>query len=365
MRVFIGQLPILVTGVLLFGQQVTNPSDSDVVTSGRNVRVANDVTGDVAVAGADVRIDSEVRGYVMSAGRNVSLRGPIGNDLWAAGETVDVTNSVGNNAMIAGRTVHLGPGASIAGNASLAGNTIRSEGRVSHDLRVAGANVTIGGDIGGTVNAKADRLSVLPGAVVRGDLVVYSPRPPEISPQAQVMGTVRHEQPPPQNRWAMWPMFWIWSFLGLFILGAAALLFAPGWPREVAGVLRVRPGASLLIGALLVFLVPIAIVLFAVTIVGIPLAVVAFGLYLALLALSGVFVAFRVGDWLLTRSHRVTVSRWAPLALGVLIVSLLISLPVVGAIVSLVVVLLGAGALFLERRSRHWHIGTAAAVNVP
>ena len=155
-----------------------------------------------------------------------------------------------------------------------------------------------------------------------------------------------------EKRPAMWPVFWGWTFLGLFLLGAVALLLAPAWSHDVADVLRARPGVSIVLGALLLFFIPIVVALLAVTIVGIPLAVVAFALYVALLVLATVFVSVRIGEWLLSRGHRIAAARWAPLALGVLIVSLLITLPIVGAIAGAIVVMLGAGAIFLELRRR-------------
>ena len=147
-----------------------------------------------------------------------------------------------------------------------------------------------------------------------------------------------------------WPYLWLWSVLGLFILGTAIYFVAPMWPREVGGVLRARPGASLLAGIVLLLLVPVGIVAFAVTMVGIPLALVALGLYMALLLLSAALVSYRLGDWILTRLGRVWVSRWLPLTVGVLALSLVMSLPIVGIFVSPVVVTWGAGAIFLERR---------------
>ena len=56
---------------------------------------------------------------------------------------------------------------------------------------------------------------------------------------------------------------WLWSFVGLFILGTAVYFAAPLWPRDVAGVLRARPGRSFLAGLLLLFLAPVAIVALA------------------------------------------------------------------------------------------------------
>lgn len=200
------------------------------------------------------------------------------------------------------------------------------------------------------MRATGDRVSVLPTAVIRGDFVVESPRPPEISPQAQILGTVRHEAAGARGGWTAWPGFWMWLFLGLFVLGAATFFVAPIWPREVGDMLRARPGASLLAGIVVLFVVPIAIVALAITMVGIPLAIVALGLYVALLLLSAAVVSYRLGDFILSRLGRAWMSRWLPLTVGVLALSLLMSLPNVGMFVALVAMTWGAGAIFLERR---------------
>jgi hypothetical protein len=197
--------------------------------------------------------------------------------------------------MLAGRTVSLGRNAVIGHDARLAGNTVTAEGRVERNLDIGADTARIGGDIGGTVNARADRVSILPGAVIRGDLLVRANQPPDISPQAQVMGTVRFEDAS-RSRWIAWPGQWLFLFLGLLILGLAALAFAPAWPVRVAGTMRTRTWASILSGVFMLIVIPIAIASLAVTLIGIPLAIVMFAFYIVTLLLAGVFVSYRTGD---------------------------------------------------------------------
>lgn len=325
-------------------------ADDDMLTAGREVQIRDAVTGDLAAAGRDVTIDADVAGYVMSAGRHVTLNGRVGNDLWAAGESVDVVNAIGNNAMIAGRSVTLHPDAAIAGNARLAGAMIRTEGHVARDLQASGSSVSIGGDVGGTVRASGEHVTVLPNAVIQGDVVVRSPNPPTISPAARIMGSVRHESPVERGGWMAWPAYWLWACVALLVLSGAAFLAAPRWSRQVADTLRARPAASLLAGLVVLVVVPMAIVAVAITIVGIPLAIVALATYVVLFLLSVVFVSYRLGDWILTRAHRSDVSRWMPILLGVIVLSLAMSIPVLGPLVSVVVVTWGLGAIVLERR---------------
>ena len=322
----------------------------DVVTAGETVQVDADVRGDVAAAGADVSIGGPIQGYVMGAGRHVRIGGPVGNDVWAAGETVEIDNTVGNNAMVAGRLVRLRSGAMVGEDARLAGSEVVVEGRVRRDLRIGADQARIRGAVGGTVHARAERVRVEPGAVIGGDLIVVSPRPPEVSPGAQVSGEVRHEEPPRSSSWAAWPVAWAAVFGALLVLGLAATFVAPARARQVSDMLRLRPGRSLVIGLLALVLIPLAIVALAVTVVGIPLAAVMVALYVLFLLLSGVFVSDGVGGWLLDRAHRVNASPWARVMLGALVVSLAISAPMVGWVLALAVIVAGTGALLLDQR---------------
>jgi cytoskeletal protein CcmA (bactofilin family) len=322
----------------------------DLMTAGETVQVNANVKGDVAAAGADVTIAGAIDGYLLGAGRRVRIDGPIGNDLWAAGETVDVDSTIGNNAIVAGRIVRLRPGAVVGEDARLAGDDVTVEGRIERNLRVGAAAVHIRGPVGGTVHASADRVRIEPGAVIGGDLIVRSPRAPEVSPGAQVSGQIRYEETR-RRSWAPWPLVWLVTFAALVVLGVTATTIAPLRVRRVVDVLRSRPGRSLLIGVLTLVLVPVAIAALAVTIVGIPLAAVLLALYVLFLTLSGAFVSQGVGRWLLERAHRTQASPWVQVLLGALVVSLAISVPMVGWAIALAVIVAGMGAFVLEERS--------------
>lgn len=324
----------------------------DLLTAGQRVRVEAQVEGDVAAAGSNVTIVAPVQGYIMGAGRTVTIAGPVDNDVWAAGERVTVDAQVGDNAMIAGQTVRLAPGSVIGRNARLAGNEVRSEGRIARDLRIGASRAEIGGEVGGAVHASAERVTLLPGALVRGDLVVRSPQPPDISPDARVIGRIDYRETRGDSWGVAWPLAWIGMFLALLVLSLAALAIAPAWSERVVVQLRRRTLASLVAGAIVLIAVPVVIGILLVTIIGIPLAIVLTAAYAAALVLSAAIVSYLVGRWLFERAHRAGVSRWGAIALGALVVSLGLSLPVVGPLVALAVVLWGAGAVAMDWRER-------------
>ena len=329
---------------------ITEPVADDLLAAARELHVQAEVKGDVAAAGERVTIDGPIDGYVMSAGRTITVDGSVGNDLWAAGEVVDVSSEVSNNAMLAGRSVRLGSESLVGHDARLAGNTVTTEGRVERNLRIDADTVQLGGEVGGDVHAQARQVTVLPNAVINGDLIVRANNPPMISPEARILGNTRFEQAK-ANGWLSWPSIFVGSLLALLLLGFAAIALSSTWPSRVAATMRARPSGSALTGLGVLVFTPLAAGVLAVTLIGIPLALVLISLYLAVLLLSLVMVAYRVGTWLVERLHRPQASPWTRMALGVLIVSLAISIPFAGWLLAIVILIAGTGALVLERRA--------------
>jgi len=92
----------------------------------------------------------------------------------------------------------------------------------------------------------------------------------------------------------------------------------------------------------------------AVSVIGIPLALILSGLYVVTILLSGVFVSYLAGGWLLGRWRQSEASPYARLAAGVLVVSFLATLPWIGWHVQLLALLIEFGALILERKDSRW-----------
>jgi hypothetical protein len=325
--------------------------NGDLVTAGRNVNVQTEIDGDLAVAGANVTVTGPVDGYLMAAGSNVNINGKVDDDLWAAGSQVHVNAPIDDNAMLAGNYVILQSLASVGSDAYLAGNVVEVLGRVERDLKIRATEAILASEVGGSVQARAGRLKVMPGAVIRGDLIAYGPTPPEIAPEAQVLGRVQY-QPVGGGSWGLmtWPAWWLSLFLGLLVLGAATITLSAWWTGRVAEKLTRHFGSSVLAGLAGLILIPLVCVLLAVTVIGIPLAIVLFALYCIALSLSGVFVSYLIGGWLPGRLNQPESSPYVRFAVGALLVSFFASLPWVGWIVQTLVLVVGFGALILERK---------------
>ncbi len=328
----------------------------DVFTAGQTVDIKGEnLTGDVAAAGANVSVSGEVRGYVIAAGANVNVNAPIGNDLWAAGANVVVNSSVADNAMIAGSSVVIEPTASIGHDARIAASFADIKGRVMRDLHIAAATAQISSEISGNVEAYTENLTLNPGAIVRGNLTVYSPNEPTISPQAQVLGRIDYhkterQQSSESSGIAVWIGKWFLTFLWITILGLVAVWFSPVWTNRVAEMLKTQTGKSFLVGLVVMIVAPVLFIVLLVTVVGLPLAFLLGALAFAAFLLSGVFIAYFVGEWFLKTIKRWENSNVLKIVFGALIITFVMTLPWIGGLAKLAVTIFGAGAFLLERK---------------
>jgi hypothetical protein len=329
---------------------VEKPVDGDLLVAAREVRIRAPMSGDVAVAGSDVAIEQPVAGYVMAAGMYVDINGSVRDDLWAAGASVEVNGAIDDNAMLAGREVILGSAAVVHGGARIAADSVNVQAPVKRNLYIAARTAQIDSEIGGAVNAHVQRLRIMPGAVIRGNLTVNGPYAPEVSPQAKVLGQVHFNEVAARSEWS-WLWWWLFTLAALLILGFAVLALAPAWLQEVADTISHRRGASVIAGLLGLLLIPVIAGFLLITIVGIPLGIIIFALYVTAVVLSGVFVAYFVGDYLIDRTGRRDASPSVRMAVGILAVSVLISLPWLGSVAQLVILVIGFGALILERKN--------------
>jgi hypothetical protein len=326
--------------------------DDDLLIGGNNVQVKTKVNGDVVAAGANVFVSGPVRDDVTAAGATVTVSAPVGDDLRAAGGTVTISNQVAHNAMLTGGTVVLEKGAKIGRDASIAAGSVEIQSPVTRNLAISAGEARLASEVGGSVEVRADRLLLQPGAVIKGDMVVYSPTAPEIAPGAKVLGQMDYrpiEATQGQSPVAGWFGNWLYRFLAFLLLALTLVAIGSRWIERVTDTMTRRLAPCFLTGFFSAVLIPVACLALLLTLVGIPLSVLLFTLYTVALLLSGVFVSYPLGGWLLRRMGRTEPSPYGQMTLGVLAVSFLTTLPFLGWVFQLFVVTVGFGAVLIER----------------
>lgn len=329
----------------------------DLYAVGGRLRIEGSVAGDAVLAAGTVAIEGDIDGDVSAAGGQVAISGGVGDDLRAAGGEVSLRGFVTDHAAITGGAVHIAEGSAIAGRTWVAADTLEMAGQIGADLRVFARTVVISGQIRGDVEITAREIRIDPGAVIGGQLIWHSDEPPLIAEDALILGDVAGTRAPVDELpEAAPPVFDNWA-LGIAIIVAAAGIFwlSPALVVRSGALLHASPGRTLAVGAIAISLGPLLIVVLFVSIFGWLLGLLLLVAYVLAILLSGL-----LGLLMLVQLVRIRAGGqdpvpatgrsldWRGLALlvPVTVLALLVqSVPVLGTLFSLLVLLAGFGAL--------------------
>jgi len=325
--------------------------DDDLLVGGSNVGVAGKVNGDLFAAGSQLSFTGSTTGSSMLAGQQVTSFGTVGNDLLAAGTSITISSKVADNGWAYGNMLAINDNASFGKDLAVAGAMVTVNGHVGRDLLIGMGNATINGTVGRDLKAYGARLIIGPQAVIRGNLIYSDSPPAKISPGAKILGKIIYERPTKhtgrkRHHFGLLAGLWLYSLISSFIVGCILLAIAPRLALSVSERLFAVPWWSLLTGFLIFIGVPIAIFALVITILGIPLALILLALYAVSIFFSLIFTAFTIGRWIFNRARRTGTSIYLELLVGLVVLWLLMSIPVLGVLIKWSAELFGLGALY-------------------
>jgi cytoskeletal protein CcmA (bactofilin family) len=338
----------------------------DFYAVGGRLQIDASVAGDAVLAASRVDIDGDVDGDVGAAGGQIMISGGVGDDLRAAGGEVSLHGFVTDHAAIVGGAVHIEDGSAIAGGAWIAAGTVYMAGQVGADLRVFARTVVIAGQIQGDVEITAREIRIDPGAVIGGQLIWHSQEPPLIAEDALILGDMAGAQGPADDLTEARPSVFDGWALGsaIFIAAAGVFWLSPALVEHSAARFHAAPGRTLVDGAIALALSPLLIVFLFVSLFGWLLGLlllVAYVLAVLLSGLLGLLMLVQLIRIRLVAQEPVPAAGRSPgwrglllLLLPVTALALLMqSVPVLGTLFSMLIVLAGFGALasLLMRRT--------------
>lgn len=326
------------------------------------------VGGDLMAGGyaIDLQAGSAVDRQVYAGGNQVALDGTIGSDAFVAGAAVEVDGEIDGDLDV----THASPGAAPQAPPAFMTRSWRN-------------NLPEGADVAWPDPA-APGLRFGSEALVTGDLQTRSGS--EVSPpDGVVTGRVDFEEvtepgaatSPAAARSAAeqatsWLVGFMKEYLALLLVGALAVAIAPGALGAGARALGRKPLPSTGWGCLSLLLVPVALLVLAMALflAVVVLAVASLGdtlgtLVLSLATLTGVSLTagvyllswlalVAVGLWLgrTLLGGRAGEGPWLSLAAGLFPIALLVTLPIVGGLLRILLVSLGIGGFVLSLYQR-------------
>jgi cytoskeletal protein CcmA (bactofilin family) len=233
-----------------------------------------------------------------------------------------------------------------AGDIVIVDGPVRIDGKVTGDVIAVAGKVTISGQVDGDVTVVANRLRLLHGARVGGD-VHYGDEKPIVDSGASVAGKISdegwREVGTSTFAWALGLIVWLAVTVSTLILGILLVALVPRALEAAWEAAEGSLGAVIAMGVGLFIGVPIVAVLIAATAFGLPLGILIFLAMLPLYALGYVTSAWMVGRRVLSGRR----DRFVPFLVGLLILRVIALIPVLGGLVGLAATALGLGALGL------------------
>ena len=277
----------LLTPLFLFAKQ-------DLWRTDESVYLLEPIDGDAILMGETITLKGDISGDVLALGRDITISAYVAKDIRVAAERVVIEGVVLGNVMVLAGEVILASGSDISGNVYLMSEEVDVRGVVRGNLRSWSNEMRLLGTAQGTVDAgEVSGLTFGEDAAVFGD-VRYSAESPFAISEERVQGIVQFKPiGEDTDRW--WRKInWLWEMVWMFGRIALSLVFIHFFtPQIKKAMIRMveRPLHATLLGAVFLFIIPIAAVLLMVTLVGAPLGLVVLALWLLMLYLAPVLTA--------------------------------------------------------------------------
>jgi hypothetical protein len=314
--------------------------NGNVIAGGGTITVSGNITRDLIVGGGTVNVTGHVGGSIIAAGGNLTLNGPVEHDIVVTGGMIDI-----------------GSGATIGRDLVVAGGSATVSAPIARRVQMSSGNLTLKNRVGGDVRGRVDHLK-LDGAQIGGNLDYTSNNSVELVNGGRVAGTTTRHTPTDRGGDAGNAFLgWLRELIGLLALGLLLIFLLPGLAVRSIDTLRAQPWPSLGIGAGILVITPIvALIVFVIGLLigGWWLGLLLVPLWILALAIGYVVSGFLMGRLLFARLGWGGYHDALALLGGLFVLTVVGLIPVVGWLVGLAALVLGAGALALtvSRRMR-------------
>ena len=377
----IGHFIILLLPWILVGQfqsgdniNIKDTIGDDVYLAGDYLQVDAPINGDVIAAGNDIHIRDSIAFDVIAAGSEIWLSGAVGDDVRIAAGEIHVDTEIGDDLILFGGKVRITDQAIIRGNLTVFAGDVDIEGDIVGDARISAGTIKMNGVIGGDAKLRTGNLWV--GGTIEGkskiiaedlelgdearffDDVDYWTDKGEIDFGNSLVNAqasyneelVEEAEDYPVGflgvaTFGFWMFYVLSAFLMIVLLNFAFRKFFPGVAKQINENLPKSLGYGLiyLIG------IPLVVGISFMIIVGIPVGLFILLVYIFSLLFGHLIVALIIAYYLNNRNEK-SWNFWTicVLALAIAIILRLITLlPFLGFLISVFIIAVAYGAVYL------------------
>lgn len=307
---------------------------------GGEPKILGEVNGDVFAAGNNVDFGGNINGDVLSLGGNLNIKGNINGDVRVVGANVVVENNISGDLVVVGSNVTLNESTKVSGDIILVGGSININNISEKHLRVVSGSTFISGKILSTANITSEKIHILEGSEISGDLSYFSPRQAILDEGSKVSGSVSFnkvdsikENGLVKHLIVSFLNFWmLFRFITTLILTFILVYVFKIFSQNTALQSIKDFWKSFLTGLLTFIFVPVAVVILSISLILLPVAILAGMIYAGIFIISNAVAGIALGALLkktFTKSNVLEVS-FNTATIGVVVLTVLQFVPVVG-----------------------------------
>lgn len=333
------------------------PLTENFYAAGGEVNIDQPITGDAVIAGGIVNIQADISGDVLILGGKVNIYANVGDSVRVIGGTVSISGNVKHDVVVSAGTLEVARNSTVGGSVLVAGGIVTIDGNVSEDVAGSASFFKLKGWVNGNVDVTADDvINISNAAKIKGDLKYYS-RNPAIIPAGIVGGkTERRGDGDGAFKEVIFGFFSVGyiimkllTYISLLLVGLLLFLFVPHEVTKIADMMRKNFWKHLGLGFLVLTSGAAFSLVAAITVVGVPLSLIVAAAIAAGMYITPIVVGLFLGNIILKYKPRSNSKAYGVMALGMFIYTIVCMVPLLGALVSIILLLAGFGS-FVRRQ---------------
>ena len=360
--------------------------DDDLYTFSEDITVDGYIDGDLASFTYSFRLNGEVTGSANIFAYELNHTGAIGRTLRGFANSITIDGTVGHSSLLMGESITIGRAAVIERDLHAIGSTVRLYGTVRGDQAVLkGDRIIVEGLVDGDLEIDGTRIEIASTAVISGNLTYESKVEDNltVAEGATISGTVtwvepdtdeadedegsdvlrsivlsiskllaaflfgiiltavfrRHAQESYQQLQSQFSVAIAAGFISLIVLAFAVVILAVSVVLMIAGLV-LTTGENAILGA---FILVFSILMFPIT----SFATVAGSI---IMYAGKIVLGYLIGSAILGRIRKPSALGAISLLTGLVILTIVFSIPYIGFVIYLLVSITGAGAIVLGVR---------------
>lgn len=340
--------------------------EEDLYIKASAIRVDGTVNGDLWIMGGQVSIDGQINGSIYVLCSSASIRGEVRGGIKVIGMDILISAQIGRDAFLMGSQIIFNRDTFIGGDTLFAGKEVDVKGEFKNNVYGIGKKLVLNSLINGEVKFWTRDLEVRSNTRIGGGLFYRSEKNAVIFPGAEIHGKIMKETPSeigPRGSFISYllkinPYLWVvMRFFSGLLLGIFFIMLTPRIMGRVANTVYENPLSSFLWGFLITIVAPIFSIMAFVLIIGIPVSLIIIAVYTLIVSAGTVGFEIFIGRFLLkkTKFERKRKILLVCNIVGLVILSFVRLIPVVGSILLILILIIGSGSViraFLGMRTR-------------